>query len=300
MFSPQSVRRCSCSARAGLVPVFAVGRWWTVLSAGWLHGGVLHILFNMMAVRQLAPATAELYGPGPDGDHLHGRAASPGFALSSFAGAFLPAVLLPARRPVHGRRLGVDRRACIGAHPRLRPPQRQQHGAQLRDRATSLMLVIMGFLMPGIDNYAHAGGFGGGYLAARLLDPLKPERIDHIVIALVCLAASLLSIVVSVIHGLQFLSTMHRVAASSGCGMVLFSPVARVTLERVATFRMNGYWRPNRLCTRHLVMQRHILSVLCRSRQYEVQHAGAPRPERRIRERRGARPCSDVAECAVG
>ena len=38
-----------------------------------------------------------------------------------------------------------------------------------------------------------------------MLDPLKPERIDHIVIALVCLAASLLSIVVSVIHGRQFL-----------------------------------------------------------------------------------------------
>ena len=41
-------------------------------------------------------------------------------------------------------------------------------------------MMLFGFLMPGIDNYAHAGGFGGGYLAARLLDPLKPERIDHI------------------------------------------------------------------------------------------------------------------------
>ena len=49
------------------------------------------------------------------------------------------------------------------------------------------------------------GGFAGGYLAARSLDPLKPERVDHIVIALVCLGASLLSIVVSFIHGRQFL-----------------------------------------------------------------------------------------------
>ncbi len=49
---------------SGALPVFGLGRWWTVLSAGWLHGGLLHILFNMMWVRQLAPATAELYGPG--------------------------------------------------------------------------------------------------------------------------------------------------------------------------------------------------------------------------------------------
>ena len=49
---------------SGATPVFTFGRWWTVLSATWLHGGLLHILFNMLAVRNLAPATAHLYGPG--------------------------------------------------------------------------------------------------------------------------------------------------------------------------------------------------------------------------------------------
>src|SRR5512145_1757623 len=32
---------------SGWVPVFRDGRWWTVFSAGWLHGGILHIAFNM-------------------------------------------------------------------------------------------------------------------------------------------------------------------------------------------------------------------------------------------------------------
>ena len=41
-------------------------------------------------------------------------------------------------------------------------------------------MFIFGLIMPGIDNYAHAGGFAGGYLAGRLLDPLKPEQINHI------------------------------------------------------------------------------------------------------------------------
>jgi rhomboid protease GluP len=62
----------------------------------------------------------------------------------------------------------------------------------------ALMMGLMGFIMPGVDNYAHLGGFGGGYLTGRILDPLKPERIDHLVMAVVCLALSVLSVLVSV------------------------------------------------------------------------------------------------------
>ena len=43
--------------------VFGAGHWYTLLSASWLHGGALHIILNMMAVRQLGPAVADLYGP---------------------------------------------------------------------------------------------------------------------------------------------------------------------------------------------------------------------------------------------
>ena len=49
---------------SGAYPVFGYGRWWTILSAGWLHGGALHILFNMMWVRQIGPAVADIYGAG--------------------------------------------------------------------------------------------------------------------------------------------------------------------------------------------------------------------------------------------
>jgi hypothetical protein len=58
-------------------------------------------------------------------------------------------------------------------------------------------MVIMGLFMGGIDNWAHAGGFGGGYLVSRLLDPLKPERIDHMVMAVVLLVISLGSVAFS-------------------------------------------------------------------------------------------------------
>ena len=55
--------------------------------------------------------------------------------------------------------------------------------------------------MPGVDNYAHAGGFAGGYVVARWLDPLRPERIDHVLAALVCLALAALSVLASVLDG---------------------------------------------------------------------------------------------------
>jgi rhomboid protease GluP len=56
--------------------------------------------------------------------------------------------------------------------------------------------------MPGIDNWAHAGGFAGGWLVAKVLDPLRPERMDHLALAAGCVFATLLSIAASVLHGL--------------------------------------------------------------------------------------------------
>jgi len=66
----------------------------------------------------------------------------------------------------------------------------------------ALMLGLFGLIMPGIDNWAHAGGFAGGWLAAKLLDPLKPERIDHLAVAVLCLLATLAAIAASIVHGL--------------------------------------------------------------------------------------------------
>jgi hypothetical protein len=56
--------------------------------------------------------------------------------------------------------------------------------------------------VPGIDNWAHLGGLFGGYVAARVLDPLKPERGDHVLGALVCLALSLAGVIASVVSDL--------------------------------------------------------------------------------------------------
>ena len=200
LFSP-SRQSLFLFGASGAVPVFVADRWWTVLSAGWLHGGALHIFFNMYWIRQLAPATASMYGPGRM-VIIYTAGGAAGFALSSFAGAYLPGFLF-----LRGGQFTVGASASIfGLLGALVYYGRRSGSRMVGSQALSyaLMLGIFGFLMPGVDNYAHAGGFGGGYLAAHLLDPLKPERIDHIAIALACLAVSVIAVAASVLHGLQF------------------------------------------------------------------------------------------------
>ena len=185
---------------SGAVPIFIYHRWWTVLSAAWLHAGLLHILFNMMAVRQLAPPTAEFYGAGRT-VIIYTAGSIVGFALSSCAAVFLPA--LPF---LHGSAYTVGASASIcGLIGALLYYGHRTGSAIVRSEATRfiIMIAVYGLIMPGIDNYAHAGGIGGGYLVAMLMDPMKPERGDHILVALICLALSIGSIVVSVFTVLQ-------------------------------------------------------------------------------------------------
>ena len=104
-----------------------------------------------------------------------------GFALSSFAGAFLPPLLF-----LRGSSFTLGASASIAGLIGALLYYGRRSGSSLTRSYASQYIADAGrhgVPDPGIDNYAHAGGFGGGYLAARLLDPLKPERIDHIAIA---------------------------------------------------------------------------------------------------------------------
>jgi len=183
---------------AGAVPVFEAGRWWTVLSAGWLHGGLLHILFNMLWIRQLAPAVADMYGAGRM-VIIYTIAGIGGFLLSSFAGT------VPG---LHGAGITIGASAAIfGLLGALVHYGRRGASSALTSQALgyALVLFVFGLVMPGVDNYAHAGGFAGGYLASVWLNPMKPERQEHLIAALVCLGAVVVSVIVSVFTGLQYL-----------------------------------------------------------------------------------------------
>ncbi|MFL6262231.1 MAG: rhomboid family intramembrane serine protease [Thermoanaerobaculia bacterium] len=170
---------------AGFIPVLALHRWWTLLSAGWLHGGLLHIGFNLYWIRFLAPETAELYGPSRM-VIIYSLSSVTGFLASSLLGVPLT---LGASAPILGL-LGAmvyyGRRTGSGTVGRMA-------------WSYAIFMIVFGFLMRGVDNWAHLGGFAGGFLAGVLLDPRKPESGNHAVAALVCLGLTVASIVASLV-----------------------------------------------------------------------------------------------------
>ena len=136
----------------GTVPIFAYKFWWTPITAIYLHGGLLHIFFNMMWVRQLGPVVEDLFGP----FRL--------FAIFTIAGitGFIASTLA-------GHELTLGASGSIFGLLAAAIAYGRRAGSQLFTRQFlqwAVLLFVMGFIMPGVDNWAHGGGFVGGYAAA--------------------------------------------------------------------------------------------------------------------------------------
>ncbi len=195
---------------SGWRPVFERGQWWTVLSAGWLHGGIIHIGFNMMIVRNFAPAVAEYYGAGRM-IIIYTVSSAMGFIFSSVAlqlYPFIPFGRFLAFFGLVGAPLTVGASAAVfGLLGALLYYGNRTGSRVLREQmiAYAIFFAIFGIVMRGVDNQAHLGGLVGGYLMAKFLDPLQPERGDHLLVAVICIVATALSIVASVAAGLKYL-----------------------------------------------------------------------------------------------
>ena len=186
---------------SGALPVFGFGRWWTVLSAGWLHAGLLHILFNMYNVRLFGPLTVDVIGPART-VIVYLVAGITGFTLSSLAGAFLGGLPIPFLRGA-GFTVGASA-PLFGLLGALMHYGRTSSSLVKQQIAPYVVtFVVLGLIMPGVDNYAHAGGFFGGYAASAFMNPLTRERGDHMLIAAIGLAATFLAIIVSLVTGLR-------------------------------------------------------------------------------------------------
>lgn len=154
---------------------WAAGRWWTLVTAVYLHAGLLHLLFNLLWIRQLAPAVEEAFGRARLAVIFTISGVS-GFVLSNLAGV--------------GFSVGASG-AVFGLLGALVYYGRARGGwfglAVLRQYGQwAALLFVLGFLMPGVNNLGHLGGFAGGYVAGLALGHAErtAERGAHGLLAL--------------------------------------------------------------------------------------------------------------------
>jgi rhomboid protease GluP len=191
---------------SGSRPVLGYGRWWTVLTASWLHASLIHIVMNMMSIRNVAPLVAEFYGASRM-IIIYVLSGVAGFTLSTLGGAYLGGL------PILGYLMGGGG-FTVGASASITGligaiyfyGHRTGSGAITEQaRFWVISFLIMGFLIHGIDNWAHVGGLVGGYFCAKILDPLTRERLDHFLIAIGLLALSAIAVIVSFTTALSVL-----------------------------------------------------------------------------------------------
>ena len=143
--------------------IFGGHEWYRLITAQFLHGGLLHIGFNMMALMQLGPALEELYGSARY-LFLYIVCGAVGFLLSAITGHF--------SLGASGAILGI-----VGAILAITYKRGGSYMQQLRSRLVSSVVILfaIGFF-PGIaiDNMAHLGGLAAGFLLGKIFPDRQP------------------------------------------------------------------------------------------------------------------------------
>jgi rhomboid protease GluP len=133
-----------------------MGQWWRLITAGFLHGGLFHILMNSWVLFDLGAQVEEIYGA----KRLivfYFAATVFGFAASTW---WSPALSIGASAGIMG---------LIGAMIALGIRSKTMLGSMIRGMYIRWAVYILLFgLLPffAIDNAAHMGGLAGGFLAA--------------------------------------------------------------------------------------------------------------------------------------
>ncbi len=149
----------------GTIPIDRFQRWWTLLAANYLHGGVLHIFFNMAALRQLGILVINEYGP------------SRMFLIFTLGGVagFLVSYLAGVQLTI-GASAGVC--ALVGAVLFYGRSRGGTYGSAIYKQVGmwAIILFVFGMIVPGINNWGHGGGLVAGALLGFLLGYHEKKR----------------------------------------------------------------------------------------------------------------------------
>ena len=195
MFLSPSSQSLLMLGATGTIPIMHFHWWWTLISASYLHGGLLHIFFNMMALRQIAPFVISEYGFNRF-FIIYTATGVAGFFLSYLAG--IPFTI------------GASASICglIGATLYYGKSRGDIFGENIYKQVMGWVigLAIFGFLVPGINNWGHGGGLAGGIALGFLLgyDGKKRETGLHRTLAMLCIILTVGILVWAVFQSLYF------------------------------------------------------------------------------------------------
>ena len=152
-------------------------QWWRWITAGFLHGGIFHILMNSWVLFDLGAQVEETYGT-PRLIAIYILSTIGGFWLSGYTGHFS----VGASAAIFG---------LIGAMIALGVREKSSFGSAVRGmyvRWADYGLVL-GFVIPGIDNFAHIGGLASGFVVGYIAGTprIRGEWLWNVVAAL-CIA----------------------------------------------------------------------------------------------------------------
>ena len=141
----------------------ADGQWWRLVTSGFLHSGILHLLFNMYV----------LYWLGTMLEPSLGRARFLGLYFASLLAGALGALLLSSANTftvgASGAVFGLMGGAFVLQRAQGIDPMSSGIGPVI------LLNLGIGFLIPNISIGGHIGGLVGGALAGLLIDrPVAP------------------------------------------------------------------------------------------------------------------------------
>jgi rhomboid protease GluP len=169
--------------------------WWTFLAANYLHGGALHIFFNMMALYQIAPLVVRLYGTYRF-FAIFTISGVGGFVVSYLAGVYLTVGASAALFGLFGAAIyyGKSRGGLFG------------EAVYKQIGGWAIAFIVLGFLIPQINNSAHIGGLVFGAVSAYLLgyNEKKHENAAHRIIAGFCMVSTLLVLSWMAVSGALF------------------------------------------------------------------------------------------------
>jgi len=178
---------------SGTYPVIIKHRFWTLISASFLHGGILHILFNMMALYQLGPFVLQEFG-------FHRFI---NLYIITGVGGFAASVLFGVPFTI-----GASASVCglIGAIIYYGKSRGGSYGEAIYKQAIGWVigLIFFGLIFPGINNWAHGGGLLSGIALSFLMgyNDNKTESAWSKILAFACILLTAIILIWAVISSL--------------------------------------------------------------------------------------------------